>query len=261
MKLRNWFVGAVTGASLCMFAAQHASANTWDFDGVVEECNALACPLADIAIGDPFTGFLQADNAVSGPNSTFDETGIIDYSLVVQDVAIGAADSDIVSASVSTDGAGEISSGSVSFFGVFDAGLLGDVNITMTIDLTNSTWVAETDFLGLGEVASGSLTLALEPDGDDVPSTVDNCLADFNPDQRDTDADGYGNGCDADLDNDCTVNFSDLGIMKAAFFASGDLDTDLDGDMQTNFNDLSIMKAKFFGEPGPSALTNICDAP
>ncbi len=55
------------------------------------------------------------------------------------------------------------------------------------------------------------------------------------------------------------MNFSDLSIMKAGFFASGDLDTDLDGDMQTNFSDLSIMKAKFFGSPGPSALTTLCD--
>ena len=34
------------------------------------------------------------------------------------------------------------------------------------------------------------------------------------------DSDGYGNACDADLDNSGLVNFLDLQMMRTAFFSS-----------------------------------------
>ncbi len=98
--------------------------------------------------------------------------------------------------------------------------------------------------------------LSADPDADGLISSQDNCTEIANADQRDTDADGIGNACDADLDNDCVVNFLDLALMKLNFFASGDLDSDLDGDGVTNFNDLALLKARFFLSPGPSGLTN-----
>ncbi len=79
----------------------------------------------------------------------------------------------------------------------------------------------------------------------------DNCRFVANPDQRDTDGDDFGNVCDADLNNDCIVNFADLGIMKAAFFTS-EPNPDLDGDGAVNFADLGMMKTLFFAPPGPS---------
>ena len=81
------------------------------------------------------------------------------------------------------------------------------------------------------------------------------------PDQRDTDADGIGNSCDADLDNNCAINFLDLGILKSVFFSVGDQDADLDGDGAVNFLDLGVMKATFFGPPGPSGFENLCSEP
>ena len=83
------------------------------------------------------------------------------------------------------------------------------------------------------------------------PSCGDNCTLVANPDQRDTNGDGFGNLCDADLNNDGVTNFLDLGQMKSVFF-SNDPDADLNGDGSVNFLDLGIMKSRFFGMPGPS---------
>jgi len=105
-----------------------------------------------------------------------------------------------------------------------------------------------------------------DDDVDGVPNTSDNCNVAANgpsiPDaggnvQLDTDDDGFGNICDPDLDNNCAINFLDLGILKSVFF-TGDADADLNGDGAVNFIDLGIMKATFFGPPGPSGITNVC---
>ncbi len=98
----------------------------------------------------------------------------------------------------------------------------------------------------------------LDTDADGIADASDTCIESHNPDQRDSDGDGIGNICDADLDNDCIVNFSDLGVMKALFFGF-DPDADLDGDGVVNFSDLGIMKQRIFGLPGPSCTPNICD--
>jgi peptidoglycan/xylan/chitin deacetylase (PgdA/CDA1 family) len=101
--------------------------------------------------------------------------------------------------------------------------------------------------------------LTADPDSDGVASGWDNCMAGYNADQRDTDGDGIGNRCDADLDNNCFVDFVDLGMMKAVFYTD-DADADLNGDGTVNFVDLGIMKSAFFTPPGPSGVPNICDA-
>lgn len=94
-----------------------------------------------------------------------------------------------------------------------------------------------------------------DDDTDGIPNITDNCADVANADQRDTDGDNIGNACDPDVNapNDCAVNFADLNVYKANFFAAGDLDTDNNGDGSTNFADLNIVKAYFFGQPGPSA--------
>ncbi|MBT8144786.1 MAG: PQQ-dependent sugar dehydrogenase [Gammaproteobacteria bacterium] len=106
--------------------------------------------------------------------------------------------------------------------------------------------------LALATFSLVTTTSASDSDNDGIMDLFDNCVEHANPDQRDTDDDQFGNRCDPDLDNSGAVNFADLVMMKASFFASGDLAADLDGDGIVNFGDLVILKSFFFGSPGPS---------
>ena len=92
----------------------------------------------------------------------------------------------------------------------------------------------------------------LDTDFDGVDYSLDNCRAVANPDQRDTDSDGIGNLCDADLNNDCIVNAVDLGLFRLRFF-SNDPTADFNGDGVVNAIDLGQLRLAFFGAPGPSA--------
>ena len=74
---------------------------------------------------------------------------------------------------------------------------------------------------------------------------------------RHTDRDGYGNVCDADLNNDFVVDFADLPMFQPSFFAmDGDPnfnpDADLTGDGVVDFAELPLIQQAFFGAPGPS---------
>ncbi len=92
-----------------------------------------------------------------------------------------------------------------------------------------------------------------DTDSDGISDAVDNCLNTPNADQRDTNSDGFGNLCDPDLDNNGTVDFTDLSLLKAVFFTA-DADADLDDSGTVDFPDLSIMKSFFFGQPGPTGV-------
>lgn len=108
-----------------------------------------------------------------------------------------------------------------------------------------------------------SAILTSEPstdsDGDGVSDGDDNCTTVANASQFDGDADGYGNACDADFNNDCVVNTQDLGVMRLAFFSS-DATTDLTEDGVVNAADLGALRLAFFGEPGPSGVGDACAA-
>ena len=59
---------------------------------------------------------------------------------------------------------------------------------------------------------------AQDTDGDGIADVLDNCSALHNPNQRDSNGDGFGNACDMDLNNDMVVNAADLGLLRNAFF-------------------------------------------
>lgn len=125
------------------------------------------------------------------------------------------------------------------------------------------------------DVAGGELRLATtwdvgveegsalpDKDGDDWPDLADNCPAEANPDQVDSDRDGYGNRCDADLDNDRWVTALDVERVRACLGARLDQafpleredqvdplaaalaglcrNADLDGDRAVGEGDLSL---------------------
>ncbi|MFK7888305.1 MAG: proprotein convertase P-domain-containing protein [Gammaproteobacteria bacterium] len=93
---------------------------------------------------------------------------------------------------------------------------------------------------------------AADSDGDGVDDAADNCTNVANPDQIDADGDGYGNFCDADINNDCVVNAVDLGLLRTFFFGS-DATADFNSDGNVNAVDLGIMRTLFFQPPGPGA--------
>ena len=126
-----------------------------------------------------------------------------------------------------------------------------------TFEFRELEGTAEDQKLIFADAFTIAFALMVDSDGDGVTDATDNCQLEANPDQRDTNGDGFGNACDADLNDDCVTNFTDLGSMKAVFFTQNP-DADLDGDGSVNFSDLVIMKSSFFAPPGPSGVENIC---
>jgi uncharacterized protein (TIGR03790 family) len=99
-----------------------------------------------------------------------------------------------------------------------------------------------------------------DQDGDGVPDARDDCRDIPNPDQRDTDGDGYGNLCDADLDGDGWVSTSwglpdrpgDVERIALTARAFGyDADQDLDGDGKVDVRDVSLAYVMLLQRPGP----------
>ncbi|MFK8016453.1 MAG: thrombospondin type 3 repeat-containing protein [Gammaproteobacteria bacterium] len=99
----------------------------------------------------------------------------------------------------------------------------------------------------------GGALFETDVDGDGLLDSVDNCQRVDNVDQRDTDGDGFGNLCDADLNNDGVVNAVDLGLLRTVFFTT-DANADFNGDGVVNVVDLGLMRDLFFEAPGPSGL-------
>jgi len=104
-----------------------------------------------------------------------------------------------------------------------------------------------------GAAVTAEAVVGSDTDGDGVVDPSDNCTEIANPDQRDTDSDGYGNLCDADFDNTGFVNFADLAYFKTQF-GTTDPDADFDGNGFVNFADLATFKTLFGKAPGPSGL-------
>ena len=95
-------------------------------------------------------------------------------------------------------------------------------------------------------------SLEIDTDGDGVADSRDNCTGVKNATQRDTDLDGYGDACDADINNDGIVNSIDMSIVRRDFGTSTRAG-DQNGDGVVNTLDLSAVRRLFATRPGPSA--------
>jgi hypothetical protein len=119
-------------------------------------------------------------------------------------------------------------------------------------------------------LADIALSDLLDSDGDGVGDRHDNCTAVANPSQRDANQDGYGNLCDADVDENGVVGASDAKTIRLCFGRSvapgacGDApgcaqdpdcaESDLDGDGMVGGREFNRLR-KLFGQPqGPSGL-------
>lgn len=105
------------------------------------------------------------------------------------------------------------------------------------------------------EAAWTPIAPAADSDGDGVDDSEDNCILEPNPEQYDSNEDGYGNICDADLNQDFIVNLSDFSLFRAAFGTTGPgLDADFNGDELVNLSDFSLFRSMFGSAPGPSGV-------
>jgi hypothetical protein len=98
-----------------------------------------------------------------------------------------------------------------------------------------------------------------DADGDEIRDVRDNCTEASNPMQCDVNADGFGNRCDADLNDDGAVGTPDFFLFSEARDSQeGDSnwnpEADLDCDGSVGLTDYILFLKQFGGAPGPSGL-------
>jgi hypothetical protein len=118
-------------------------------------------------------------------------------------------------------------------------------------------------FYNLDDVISAT---SPDTDGDGIANSADNCTLVANngqpqtgPSQHDADGDGYGNLCDADLNNTGLVTSGDFGLLRSVLnlsAASSPLAAaaDLNGSGTVTTADFAILRAGLNLPPGPSGL-------
>ena len=108
-------------------------------------------------------------------------------------------------------------------------------------------------------VRPGDMGAVGDTDGDGVADNADNCTLVANPTQLDSDHDGYGNACDADLNNSGLVTAADYNLMrtvigKAAGFSALAAAADMNGSGTVTSTDFGLLRARLGNAPGPSGL-------
>jgi len=111
---------------------------------------------------------------------------------------------------------------------------------------------------GNGDSSSASQSVLVgifvDDDSDGIANQFDNCLNQSNPNQRDTDFDGYGNVCDADFNNNNIVDPLDFSLLKSVLGSPSAPDQDLNGNGIVDPLDFSVLKSLLGQAPGPSGL-------
>ncbi len=106
--------------------------------------------------------------------------------------------------------------------------------------------------------AAVTVTVLADTDQDGLTDLQDNCTQVTNPTQLDSDADGYGNPCDADLNNSGTVTTADFGLLRSVLGQAASASAlaaaaDLNGSGTVTTADFGLLRARLGTAPGPSA--------
>ncbi|MEM7084380.1 MAG: thrombospondin type 3 repeat-containing protein [Pseudomonadota bacterium] len=128
----------------------------------------------------------------------------------------------------------------------------GDIILSANTIAVDMTGFVDTDFTRAEKTALVRITQIddmLDTDADGAPDFNDNCTNVANSSQIDSDADGYGNACDGDFNNDCSINFADIAAFSNKFLSADDL-YDMNGDDIVNFIDFTLLTGSFLSPPG-----------
>ena len=223
----------------------------------------------DAAGPDFNTGFglVQADQALASlvdpPDTTPDAFAFTD----LVDVALDSVQTSnaVTITGINTAAAISVTGGEYALGcgGVFTAapGTIADGEIVCVRHTSAATHATGTDTtLTVGGVADTftSTTTGLDTDSDGIPDAGDNCTLIANPTQCDSDADGYGNACDADLNNNGATNAFDTPLFRAQLGQPSVGPTynpaDLNCNGVVNAFDTPLFRSLLGSPPGPSGL-------
>ncbi|MEO1574614.1 MAG: S8 family serine peptidase, partial [Pseudomonadota bacterium] len=102
------------------------------------------------------------------------------------------------------------------------------------------------------DVVTASVSVeSSDSDSDGVDDALDNCAFLPNAAQVDADADGYGNMCDGDFNNDDFVNLPDLRFLITKM-GTDDAEVDMNSDGIVDIDDVELFKETWLTSPGPS---------
>jgi alpha-tubulin suppressor-like RCC1 family protein len=105
------------------------------------------------------------------------------------------------------------------------------------------------------KITSTTVTVAVDTDGDTVPDPIDNCTLVANPGQCDSDTDGFGNHCDADLNNNSFTNAQDTTLFRAELGLPSNPPlynpADLNCNGFVNSQDTTLFRQRLGLPPGP----------
>ena len=122
------------------------------------------------------------------------------------------------------------------------------------------TIVEQSEFAIPGLPSGFIYSFFTDTDGDGIVDPKDNCRLTSNAAQQDANADGYGNICDADINNSGTVTTADFGLLRsvlgqAAGFSPTAAASDMNSSSTVTTADFGLLRARLGTTPGPSGLS------
>jgi len=108
------------------------------------------------------------------------------------------------------------------------------------------------------DVATVIVNIGPDTDSDGIPDVLDNCRLVANPTQCDSDGDGFGNHCDADLNNNTYTNAQDFVLLRQQLGKPSISplfnEADINCNGVVNAQDRILFQKRLGSQPGPSVL-------